>query len=105
MPFSSTKCSNLGKTLRLSLSRYTQPSKQGGLGLGGNMVLQYTSVFRHPNGIVFSTIKSTDAHLFIKFRCRVRIEDLFHVVHRMRHQRSVFTSETNVSGGDDVPGL
>lgn len=29
------------------------------VGLGGIMVLQYTSVFRNPAGLIFSTVKNT----------------------------------------------
>ena len=47
------------------------------LGLGVKTVLQYTRVFRNPDGMIFNTVKNTDAFLSIKLTRSCCIEAMY----------------------------
>lgn len=48
-----------------------------GLGLGGIKVLQYIEVFGEPKGMIFSTVKNTDAPLSIELIRRICMEVMY----------------------------
>ena len=54
-----------GTGLRVSDSSATRPFLAPLLGLGGMTVLRYTRVFRNTDGMIFNTVKNTDAFLSI----------------------------------------
>ena len=52
------------------------------LGLGGMTVLRYTRVFRNTDGMIFNTVKNTDAFLSISVAAHNKTERCKLILHR-----------------------
>lgn len=65
------------------------------LGLGDIMVLQYISIFRNPDGMIYDKVKNTDAPLPVKLIQRWHIEVMSCTAHTTRGQSLWVKQETD----------